>query len=143
MFLSVNKGIIVFLFLLFFGFIIPQKTFSQDTFSQDISFNKPVFHLSNNFQTIDSFKTYPYNKKRIKLVTAANIVGYGGTLIGLNAVWYSKYPRSGFHFFNDDAEWQQVDKVGHIFSAYTESRATMEAWRWAGLSEKKVFGLAD
>lgn len=137
MFLSVNKGIIVFLFLLFFSFIIPQKTFSQDTFKEDISFNKSVFHSSSDLQIIDSFKIYPYNKKRIKLVTAANIVCYGGTLIGLNAIWYSKYPRSGFHFFNDDTEWQQIDKVGHVFSAYTESRATMEAWRWAGLSRKK------
>jgi uncharacterized protein YfiM (DUF2279 family) len=137
MFLSVNKGIIVFLFLLFISFIFPQKTFSQDTFKEDISFNKSVFHFSKSSATIDSFKIYPYNKKRINLVTAANIVGYGGTLVGLNAIWYSKYPRSGFHFFNDDAEWQQVDKVGHIFSAYTESRATMEAWRWAGLSRKK------
>ncbi len=71
------------------------------------------------------------------MVTAANIVGYGGTLVGLNAIWYAKYPRSGFHFFNDDAEWQQMDKVGHVYSAYTESRATMELWRWAGLSRKK------
>ncbi|MEO7835971.1 MAG: DUF2279 domain-containing protein [Ginsengibacter sp.] len=137
MFLSVNKGITVFLFLLFFNFIKSQSAFSQDTFSQDISFSKTEFYSSGNSQIIDSFKIYPYNKKRIKFVTVANIIGYGGTLIGLNAIWYAKYPRSGFHFFNDDAEWQQMDKVGHIYSAYTESRASMEAWRWAGLSRKK------
>ncbi len=77
-----------------------------------------------------------YNKKRIRLVTAANIAGYGGTLIALNSIWYSQYPRSGFHFFNDDAEWQQMDKVGHVYSAYIESNASMEMWRWAGLSRK-------
>ena len=86
---------------------------------------------------------YPYNKKRVRLVTAANIVGYGGVIIALNAVWYAKYPRSGFHFFNDDAEWLQVDKVGHAYSAYSESRASMELWRWAGLPRKKEYGLAD
>src|SRR6185312_5684809 len=137
MFLSANKQITVFLSLLFFGFIVPTKTFSQDTFKADISFNKPVFNFSNKAEATDTFKTYTYNKKRVRLVTAANIVGYGGTLIGLNAIWYAKYPRSSFHFFNDDAEWQQMDKVGHIYSAYTESRATMEAWRWVGLSRKK------
>ncbi|MEP7080552.1 MAG: DUF2279 domain-containing protein [Ginsengibacter sp.] len=78
-----------------------------------------------------------FNKKRIRLVTAANIVGYGGTLIALNYIWYANYPRSGFHFFNDDAEWQQMDKVGHVYSAYIESNASMEMWRWAGLSRKK------
>ena len=31
----------------------------------------------------------------------------------------------------------QVDKVGHAYSAYTESRASMEAWRWAGLPRKQ------
>lgn len=86
---------------------------------------------------IDSFKIYPYNRNRIRLITAANIAAYGGTLIGLNAIWYAKYPRSSFHFFNDNKEWQQVDKVGHIYSAYTESKVTMEAWRWAGLPGKK------
>lgn len=137
MFLSAYKQLTVFLSLVFFGFIVPSKTFSQDTFKPDISFNKPVFNFTNSTPAIDTFKIYPYNRKRIRLVTAANIIGYGGTLIGLNALWYAHYPRSSFHFFNDDAEWQQMDKVGHIYSAYTESRATMEAWRWAGLSRKK------
>jgi hypothetical protein len=88
-------------------------------------------------QPKDSFVTYPYNKKRIHLVTDDNIVGYGGALIGLNAIWYAKYPRDGFHFFNDDNEWLQMDKIGHIYSAYSESRASMELWRWAGLPRKK------
>lgn len=80
--------------------------------------------------------SYPYNKKRVRLVTAANVVGYGGALIVLNEAWYSKQPRSSFHFFNDDAEWLQVDKAGHAYSAYGESRASMELWRWAGLPRK-------
>ena len=137
MFSSVNKQIKAFLSLFFFSFIVVPKTFSQDTFKADISFHKSVFNFSNSSVADDTFRIYPYNKKRITLVTAANIVGYGGTLIALNELWYAKYPRSGFHFFNDDNEWQQMDKVGHVFSAYTESRATMEAWRWAGLSRKK------
>ena len=73
----------------------------------------------------------------MRLVTVANIVGYGGVLVGLNAEWYAKYPRSSFHFFNDDAEWLQVDKTGHAYSAYTESRISTELWRWAGLSRKQ------
>ncbi|MEO8721101.1 MAG: DUF2279 domain-containing protein [Ginsengibacter sp.] len=137
MFLLVNKWITVFILIVFFCFSLPEKTFSQDTAIENISKNILYIDGSDSFRKIDSFKIYPYNQKRINLVKAANIVGYGGTLIGLNAIWYSKYPRSGFHFFNDDAEWQQVDKVGHLYSSYTESRATMEAWRWAGLSRKK------
>jgi hypothetical protein len=113
--------------LLLFQFIFANAQYS---YKPDIVFNR----LQNS---IDTNQQYPYNKKRIRLVTAANIVGYGGVLIGLNAIWYSKYPRSEFHFFNDNAEWLQVDKVGHTYSAYTASKASMEAWRWAGLPRKK------
>lgn len=80
---------------------------------------------------------YPYNKKRVILVAAANITGYSGILIGLNSAWYSQYPRSKFHFFNDNDEWLQVDKAGHAYGAYIESFASYEMWRWSGLSRKK------
>lgn len=81
--------------------------------------------------------SYPYDKKRVRLVTAANVLGYGGALVILNETWYSKEPQTSFHFFNDNAEWLQVDKAGHVYSAYMESRAGMELWRWAGLDRKK------
>src|SRR5665811_2637879 len=55
----------------------------------------------------------------------------------LNTIWYSKYPRSKFHFFNDNAEWLQVDKAGHAYGAYIESFASYEMWRWSGLPRKK------
>lgn len=77
-------------------------------------------------------------KKRIKFVAAGNIIAYGGTMIALYDTWYKNYPQSSFHFFNDNKEWLQVDKVGHAYSAYTEGRASIQMWRWAGLSRKKA-----
>ena len=77
------------------------------------------------------------NKKRIQLVTAGNIVGYGGTMALLYNAWYKNYPQGRFHTFNDNREWLQVDKVGHMYSAYIESKASMEMWRWAGLPRKQ------
>lgn len=77
------------------------------------------------------------NKKRIRLVTAANIIGYGAAGYGLYTAWYKDYPQSKFHFFNDNKEWLQVDKVGHMYSAYIESKGSMEVWRWAGLPRKQ------
>jgi len=85
----------------------------------------------------NGYRIYPYNKKRVRLVAAGNIIGYGGVLIGLNAAWYSQYPRSSFHFFNDNAEWLQVDKAGHVYGSYIESRACNEMWRWSGLPRTK------
>jgi uncharacterized protein YfiM (DUF2279 family) len=76
-------------------------------------------------------------KKRIWLVAGGNVVAYGGTMIGLYSAWYKNYPQTGFHSFNDWPEWKQVDKVGHLYSAYIESRASMELWRWTGIDRKK------
>src|SRR6185437_2160130 len=141
-----NRKIIIFLLPLAICFINTPKIYSQITFKNDIKlFNKETrdqwtdnnqfIKINKNLQ--DTFRIYPYNKSRVRLVTSANIIGYGGTLIALNALWYAKYPRSSFHFFNDNNEWLQMDKAGHMYSAYTESRATMEMWRWAGLSRKQ------
>ena len=121
------------LFLFIASFFSCNCLYAQYNFKPDISLNR----LQNYNDTLQPKTEYPYNKKRVRLVTVSNVVAYGALLVGLNAEWYAKYPRSGFHFFNDDAEWLQVDKVGHAYSAYTESRASMEAWRWAGLSRKE------
>jgi hypothetical protein len=105
---------------------------AQYAFKPDLTLNK-----LQKFNDTAQYTIYPYNKKRVRLVTAANIVGYGGALVALNAAWYANFPRSGFHFFNDDAEWLQIDKVGHVYSAYSESRASMELWRWAGIPRRE------
>jgi hypothetical protein len=78
------------------------------------------------------------NKKRIQLITAVNIAAYGGTLLALNQAWYANYPRSSFHFFNDNKEWLQVDKIGHGWTAYTTARLSAAMWQWTGMSQKKA-----
>lgn len=75
--------------------------------------------------------------KRVKLVTAANIGLYGATMFALYHAWYKNYPQGNFHVFNDIKEWQQMDKIGHVYSAYAESKAAIEIWRWAGVDRKK------
>lgn len=76
-------------------------------------------------------------KSRIRFVAISNALEYSALLIGLNAEWYANYPRSGFHSFDDNQEWLQVDKVGHMYSAYIESRMSMELWRWTGIERRK------
>lgn len=84
----------------------------------------------------------PNYKKRQRFVTAASIGSYGGMLLLLNQAWYANYPRSRFHFFNDNSEWLQVDKVGHGWGGYQLSRLTYGVWKWSGVSEKKAIVLA-
>ncbi|HEY5367784.1 MAG TPA: DUF2279 domain-containing protein [Hanamia sp.] len=141
-----TRKIIIFLLPVAICFLSTQKIYSQITFKNDISltnndtrvrWTNNIGFSENNKNMRDTFRTYPYNKSRVRLVTTANIVVFGSALIGLNELWYANYPRSSFHFFNDNDEWLQMDKVGHAYSTYTESRAAMEMWRWAGLSRKK------
>jgi hypothetical protein len=64
------------------------------------------------------------------------------TLVGLNQLWYADYPRSKFHFINDNAEWLQMDKVGHFYSTYHLGRFGAEMLQWSGATDnqKLVYG---
>ena len=78
------------------------------------------------------------HKGRTIGLTSFAVSSYTITMIGMNELWYKKYDRSSFHFFNDNGEWNQIDKVGHAWTAYTEGLYGMYLYRWAGLPEKKA-----
>ena len=80
-------------------------------------------------------------KSRTQWVAVGNVAGYGGAMFALNAAWYAHYPHSNFHFFNDDKEWLQVDKAGHLYSAYEEGIASIVLWKWTGMERKKYIWL--
>ncbi len=101
------------LFLILFLF------FSNQLFSQKLEVNDP-------------------NNKRKNTLLISKGVAYTATLIGLNSLWYKDYPRSNFHFINDNGEWLQMDKMGHMTSSYYMGVAGIEAYRWAGMSEKQA-----
>lgn len=63
---------------------------------------------------------------------------WAGTFHGLNSAWYANYPRKPFHFFNDWPEWQQMDKLGHVWTTYQISRASASSWKWAGMTQKQA-----
>lgn len=76
------------------------------------------------------------NKKRQNAVFISEAVLASGALIGLNQLWYADYPKSDFHFINDNSEWMQMDKVGHLYSSYHIGRFGAEALNWSGASKK-------
>ncbi|MCH2198617.1 MAG: YfiM family protein [Flavobacteriales bacterium] len=61
-----------------------------------------------------------------------------GSLSGLYVLWYSDYEQQKFHFFNDNAEWLQMDKVGHSISTYYISSLSYHSLKWSGVEEKKA-----
>jgi uncharacterized protein YfiM (DUF2279 family) len=74
------------------------------------------------------------NKKRLKTLAISEVAIGSATLIGLNQLWYSDYPHSNFHFINDNAEWLQMDKAGHVFSSYHLGSFGANALKWSGSS---------
>lgn len=129
--------ILIYCFLSINFFIFSINTNAQKIFSKNVLDIYQTFHDTTLTTTNNFTLTAEQRKKRIKLVAATNIVGYGGAMIGLYQAWYKDYPQGKFRFFNDNAEWLQVDKAGHAYSAYVESKASMELWRWAGLPRKQ------
>jgi hypothetical protein len=77
------------------------------------------------------------NVLRKKTVYVGETVVFGAVLIGLNQLWYKDYPKSNFHFINDNNQWLQMDKVGHFYSTYHLGRVGVEMLAWSGASKKE------
>lgn len=110
LFLKITLFILLFTFILF-----PQSAFSQ---------------------TSDSIPS-AINKQKFKKILAAELVAYSATMIGLNQLWYANFEREAFHFFDDDAEWNQMDKIGHIGSAYYLGYMQIKILKNCGYTSKK------
>jgi hypothetical protein len=62
----------------------------------------------------------------------------GGILYtGLYNAWYKEYNTGRFHFFNDNHEWFQMDKAGHIFGTYHFTHLLNQQYNWVGYSKNK------
>lgn len=92
------------------------------------------FYIGFAQSATDSFLTPSdsLNKPRVKGVVISEIGLASGALIGLNQLWYADYPKSSFHFVNDNAEWLQMDKAGHVFSSYHLGSFGANALKWSG-----------
>jgi len=78
------------------------------------------------------------NKKRLWAVTGFEAGVYGGAMVGLASAWYSNYNKTHFHFFNDNKEWAQIDKLGHALVPYFAGQWSYSLYRWAGVPRKRA-----
>lgn len=78
---------------------------------------------------------------RVWVVGAGQAALWTGTFIALNKAWYADYAKEPFHTFNDWPEWQQMDKAGHVWTAYQISRLSGDMWNWTGVEERKAIWL--
>lgn len=93
---------------------------------------------TGEFEIVVDSTNYPVkSKKRVWLVAGAHVGAWTASYLVLNKAWYDDYPKSSFHFFNDNDEWNQMDKAGHIWTAYQVSRLSAGTWKWSGLDDHK------
>jgi Predicted periplasmic lipoprotein (DUF2279) len=86
-------------------------------------------------QSTDSLQI---DRKRLTRFIVFSGVAYSGTLIGLSELWYKDAAQQSFRFFNDNAEWKQIDKLGHFYAGFYFSYGTSKALRWSNVSERKA-----
>lgn len=78
------------------------------------------------------------NDTRLKPLIISSAVVYSGSLVALNELWYSDFDRQPFQFFNDNKEWNQMDKAGHMFAAFQISHSANQLLKWSGVGDKKA-----
>ena len=86
--------------------------------------------LNDFFKPSDTLDT-----KRRNAVVISEAVFTSAALVGLHQIWYADYEKSSFQFKNDNDDWLQMDKAGHVFSAYHLGRLSAEMLNWSGVSK--------
>ena len=76
------------------------------------------------------------NLQRRNTVLFSETVIAASVLVGLNQIWYADYPNTGFHTINNNSEWLQMDKAGHVFSSYHLGNFGKSTLAWSGVSKK-------
>ena len=78
------------------------------------------------------------DKKKRNILLISEAATYTLALMGLNQLWYANYDKSSFHFINDNGEWLQMDKLGHMTASYYSGVAGIKAYQWTGMSRKNA-----
>lgn len=74
------------------------------------------------------------DRDRFTGVVLGSAAVYVVSVLLLGKTWYGKHVP--FHSFNDNGEWNQMDKVGHATTAYAIGRGEYELFRWSGVDER-------
>ncbi len=121
----------------FFCYTFRSNTLSMAILLIFLVINPQTGYSGVTFQDEEFTPEKSYDSQRLRWVTGVNIACFTGSLLLLNEAWYSNHPRSSFHFHNDLPDWKQMDKGGHITSAYHLSRFSYYSFRWAGLNNRQ------
>jgi hypothetical protein len=94
-----------------------------------------VIFAQNKFDTF-LIPSDTLNIPRKNSVIISELALSGSALLALNQLWYANYTKSDFKTINDNSEWLQLDKAGHVFSAYHIGNASSNALKWSGIGRE-------
>lgn len=92
------------------------------------------FSQSGINQFLKPSDTLNTSRRNAMLVSQTSLAAV--TLVGLDQLWYADFERSKFRTTNDNSQWLQMDKFGHVYAGYQLSRLGAESLDWAGVSKK-------
>jgi hypothetical protein len=78
------------------------------------------------------------DRKQLRDILLIESTAAATSLAGLSILWYSGYQHSSFHFINDNNEWLQSDKLGHVTASYFISRTGYNLLRIPGVESRKA-----
>lgn len=115
---------------------LPDLVTLSATFGLVLLFNSQSLGQSNLSSIADS-SDHSIRKSRLVPLSIGGAVLYTGSLAGLYSLWYSDYEQTRFHFFNDNDQWLQMDKVGHAMTAYYLTEVCDRSLQWSGVDQKQ------
>jgi hypothetical protein len=78
------------------------------------------------------------DKKKLRRYTTTFVAGYALSIVGMHYLWYKDSGKQSFQFFDDNAEWKQVDKLGHFYSSFYMSAGSSSLLKKCRLEDRKA-----
>jgi hypothetical protein len=105
---------------------------------REILLSATAFILSFPVNSQDTSHSDTLNRKQLRNVILFESAVAVTTLAGLSLLWYADYPKSSFHFINDNDEWLQMDKFAHSTASYYIGKVGYELLRSTGVERRKA-----
>lgn len=126
---------------IFSSFRILQLSMSMNRYTRQFLLLVFFFSIALQQATAQQYFLPPsnqYRPDRLKKVVWTESAVFVLTSVGLYYLWYKKFPKSRFHFINDNREWFQIDKIGHATTAYNVSTMQHDLLRWSGVKPNQA-----
>jgi uncharacterized protein YfiM (DUF2279 family) len=90
--------------------------------------------------TFGQNKTYSDSLDKRKVVLTSSAIGatWAGSMTGLYQLWYKNTERSAFHTIDDSRSWLQMDKLGHVYTAWRIGDLCGEQFKRSGINHRKA-----